>query len=157
MITKSLTGEVPVQHLARPSIQEGLHMLDLTTRHAREVRALREELPDQAVGILVGPPLPRTVGIPVTQYYFTAKGRPLGRPHRKRRLLACSSRSKNVTSPSGRPTLPYLLSVWPNWSSVASSGREYLERPDEPWQHSMPSEPVSIRKLYRVTGIQPNS
>ena len=33
-------------------------MLDLTTRDPREVRALREELPDEAVGVLVRASLP---------------------------------------------------------------------------------------------------
>ncbi len=61
MIMKHLTGQPPVEHLARPPIQEGLDMLDLVTRHPREVGALREELPDQPVGVFVGPTLPRTV------------------------------------------------------------------------------------------------
>ena len=38
-------------------------MLDLTTRDPREIRALREELPDQAVRVLIRAPLPRTMRV----------------------------------------------------------------------------------------------
>ncbi len=38
-------------------------MLDFTPRDLRAVRALREELPDEAVGVLVGPALPGTVRV----------------------------------------------------------------------------------------------
>lgn len=38
-------------------------MLDIRARHGREVRALREELPDQPVGVLVCAPLPWTVWV----------------------------------------------------------------------------------------------
>ena len=38
-------------------------MRDLTTRDPREVRALREELPDEAVGVFVRAPLPGTMRV----------------------------------------------------------------------------------------------
>jgi len=60
---KHLARCAPVQHPARPTVQEGLDMLDVTPRDLREVRALREELPDEAVGGLVGPALPGTVRV----------------------------------------------------------------------------------------------
>ena len=56
-----LAGGAPVQHLARAAVQESLDMLDLTTRDPRELRALRVELPDEAVRILVRAPLPGTM------------------------------------------------------------------------------------------------
>jgi len=58
---KGLARRPPVQHLARPAIQQGLDLLDLAARDRGEVRALREELTDQTVRVLVRAALPRAV------------------------------------------------------------------------------------------------
>src|SRR3989338_1817851 len=58
---KNFTRRTKIKHLARPSVQESLHTLDLSPRDFREVRAFREELTNDAVGVLVGPALPRTM------------------------------------------------------------------------------------------------
>lgn len=50
-----------MQHLAWAAIHEVLDMLDLTTRQLGEVGALREELPQQLVRVLVGAALPGTL------------------------------------------------------------------------------------------------
>jgi len=61
VVMKNFPRRLPVEHLARSSIQQGLDMLYLTARHTREVSPFWEELSDQAVGGLVRAAPPRAV------------------------------------------------------------------------------------------------
>lgn len=53
----------PPQGLPRPPVEQVLGLADLAVGHVRELGPLREELPEQAVGVLVGAPLPGRVRV----------------------------------------------------------------------------------------------
>lgn len=57
-----LPGALPSQALAGPPVEQIVHPLDLVVGHGVEARALGEPIPQEPVGVLVGPPLPRVVG-----------------------------------------------------------------------------------------------
>lgn len=58
-----LVGRLEPQDLPRPVVDQLVHMPHLLVAHPGEVRALREELPDEAVGVLHGRLLPGVVGL----------------------------------------------------------------------------------------------
>ena len=56
-----LPGAPPAVALAWPAVEVIVRLPDLLVADGRKVRALREVLPEEPVGVLVGPPLPRVV------------------------------------------------------------------------------------------------
>lgn len=56
-----LPGAPPAVALARPAVEAIVRLPNLLVADGRQVRALREVLPEGPVGVLVGPPLPRAV------------------------------------------------------------------------------------------------
>lgn len=57
-----LQGRPEPEALAGPAVERNVHRGDLVVAGERELGALREVLAHQAVGDLVGPPLPGVVG-----------------------------------------------------------------------------------------------
>lgn len=55
---KEFVGCFIVPRFSRPVVQQGHRLLDLRGCHGLEVGTFGEELPQEAVGILVNPPLP---------------------------------------------------------------------------------------------------
>jgi hypothetical protein len=54
-----------VQNAPRPVVQLELDQIELFSRELRQIRALGQVLPDQAIGVLVAAALPGTVGVAV--------------------------------------------------------------------------------------------
>ena len=63
LLAVRLAGRPVAEDLPRPVVDEPEGPLDLLPRHPGEVRPLREELPDQAVGVLVRALLLGVVGL----------------------------------------------------------------------------------------------
>ena len=57
-LVKGMGGAVPVQDLPRPIVEHHLHPLDLASRQSSEPRAFGKDLAQQAIRVLVRPPLP---------------------------------------------------------------------------------------------------
>ena len=62
-LVKRLSGCPPVESFTWPRIEGGRHGSDLVGAMSAEVRALREVLPQQSVGVLVRAALPRAVRV----------------------------------------------------------------------------------------------
>ncbi len=62
-LVKSMSRTVPVQNFPWAIVEHRLHPFDLAPRHALELGASGKELPQQAVRVLVRPPLPGTLGM----------------------------------------------------------------------------------------------
>ena len=54
-------GRSVAERLSRPVVEQALHVFDVGRRHQAQVQTLREELREQAVGLLVQAPFPRMV------------------------------------------------------------------------------------------------
>ena len=59
----SISWGLIAERLARPAIEPSRDAIQLRLTHLREVGAFRQVLTQQTVGVLVGPALPRTVGV----------------------------------------------------------------------------------------------
>ena len=57
-LVKGMGGAMPIQDFPEPIVEHGLHPLALGSRQSSETRAFRKALAQQAIRVLVRPPLP---------------------------------------------------------------------------------------------------
>lgn len=82
---EDLLGALPAQALARPAVERSIGSLDLLAGGPVQARALGEEVPEEAVGVLVGALLPGVVrqaeetGIPSSSCIWAALANSLPR------------------------------------------------------------------------------
>jgi len=59
---KDLVGRVKAERLARPSIEQALHLRHRRVMDCREIRAFGKEVSDETIPVLVHPSFPRVIG-----------------------------------------------------------------------------------------------
>jgi len=74
---------VPVQSFPRPIVEHRLHAFDLPPRYAMKLGTGGKELPQQAVRVLVRPPLPGTLGMGKVDLHLGLIGKEAVLPHFK--------------------------------------------------------------------------
>ena len=62
-LIERMLGAMPVQFVPGPIVEHHLHLLDLGSRQPSESGALGKELAQQAIRVLICPPLPLAMGM----------------------------------------------------------------------------------------------
>ena len=108
------------QHLPRTLVQQVLHLLQPVAGHGPEVGVLGEEVPNQPVGVLVGAPLPRGVGVGEVHHHVGLRAEKLVLGH----LQA-------VVVGHGEPDLLRQLAQLPGEGLADLRGRSVLQGHDD--------------------------
>lgn len=108
LVMVDLPVALPPQALAGPPVEQIVHPLDLVVGHGVEACVLGEPIPQEPVGVLVGPPLPRVVGAAEVDW----GAQRLLEALRIRELLPLSSVTVRTGSPARARSVVALTSRW---------------------------------------------
>src|SRR5207247_3939544 len=80
-LVEGMCGAVPVEHFPGPVVEHRLHPLDLASRELIKPRARGKKLAQQAIGVLVRPPLPGTLRVGKIDAHLRLLGEEAVLPH----------------------------------------------------------------------------